>query len=316
MRDDNSAGGRVRERRRRNFYTADNVIYDVFGGVMGSHALAVYHYLCRRANDDERAWPKIKTIQSQTKLSPSSVRRAIEDLERLQLISVAETFDDNGQAENVYTLLEPPAEIPENWDTAPRPAREKIDYRGKPAADRRRRRHPLEALRHRKNQQPPLSDGEGYQITEKSKKGAIHEIGGSYQAGSGPLSNAERGPISPGGVNQGGTKLNEENVKNNAHSRAVPNNNVRTPGYDDGTIRLINKLVGSQGWSARTHKPGETITIPIEQKFTRDQLRTIETLTSTNGAFRRSAEILWKAIQHDQTLGIDHVERNEKGEEI
>lgn len=316
MRDDSSAGGRVRERRRKSFYTADNVIYDTFGGEIGPYALAVYHYLCRRANDDERSWPKIRTIQSVTKLSPSSVRRAIEDLERAQLISVAETFDEEGQAENVYTLLEPPTELPANWKEGPRPERLKIDYRGTPDADRRRRRHPIAAIKQRINSAPPLSEGEGYPEREKSRRGGISETGGDYQTASGPLSESTSPPVSHGGVNQGGTKLNEENVMNKARSRAVPNNDVRTPDADAATIKLINQLVGQQLWGSRNSGAGESIVIPHVQKFTKNQIRTISNLAKTSGAYRRSAAALLKAIDRDQALGIDHVERNEKGEAI
>ena len=50
-------------------------------------ALSVYSYLADRANKNNECWPSINTIAKDTKLSYSTVRRAIKDLEQLDLIT-------------------------------------------------------------------------------------------------------------------------------------------------------------------------------------------------------------------------------------
>ena len=50
-------------------------------------ALSVYTYLADRANQNNECWPSISTIAKDTKLSYSTVRRAIKDLEQLDLIT-------------------------------------------------------------------------------------------------------------------------------------------------------------------------------------------------------------------------------------
>ena len=45
-----------------------------------SRASNVYRYLCDRANSDGQCWPSVRRIAKDLSLSPSTVKRAIDDL--------------------------------------------------------------------------------------------------------------------------------------------------------------------------------------------------------------------------------------------
>lgn len=49
-------------------------------------AVAVYIYLADRANRDGECWPAIPTIARELKLSQSTVRRALQDLRKADLL--------------------------------------------------------------------------------------------------------------------------------------------------------------------------------------------------------------------------------------
>ena len=70
-------------------------------------ALSVYTYLADRANENNECWPSIKTIAADTKLSPSTVRRAIKDLKNLNLITTKQRKRFYGENSTLlYKLLE------------------------------------------------------------------------------------------------------------------------------------------------------------------------------------------------------------------
>ena len=55
-------------------------------------AVAVYLYLYDRANRDGECWPSIPTIARELKLSESTVRRAIQDLKKAELLVTEQRY--------------------------------------------------------------------------------------------------------------------------------------------------------------------------------------------------------------------------------
>lgn len=59
-------------------------------------AVAVYTYLCDRADKNGECWPSVKTIAGDIKLSPATVRRAIKDLKKARLIKTEQRYREKG----------------------------------------------------------------------------------------------------------------------------------------------------------------------------------------------------------------------------
>lgn len=59
-------------------------------------AIAVYIYLTDRANKDRECWPAIPTIARELKLSQSTVRRALQDLRKAELLKTEQRYRVNG----------------------------------------------------------------------------------------------------------------------------------------------------------------------------------------------------------------------------
>ncbi len=59
-------------------------------------AKAVYIYLYDRCNKEKKCWPSIKTIARELSFSPSTVRRAIQDLQKAKLIRKEYAYRSNG----------------------------------------------------------------------------------------------------------------------------------------------------------------------------------------------------------------------------
>ena len=69
-------------------------------------AKLVYLYLYDRQDKEKKAWPGLNTIAKDLSLSRSTVKRAIRDLEKAELIRKEPHFRDNGSAtSNRYYLL-------------------------------------------------------------------------------------------------------------------------------------------------------------------------------------------------------------------
>ncbi len=67
--------------------------------------LCVYKYLCERANIKGLCYPSVKTISREIKLSISTVRRAINDLETKKLLTKESRRRNNGgTSSNLYKL--------------------------------------------------------------------------------------------------------------------------------------------------------------------------------------------------------------------
>ena len=59
-------------------------------------AVSVYIYLDDRANKNGECWPSIATIAKELKLSQSTVRRALRDLRKANLIETEQRFRKKG----------------------------------------------------------------------------------------------------------------------------------------------------------------------------------------------------------------------------
>ena len=59
-------------------------------------AISVYTYLADRANKDSQCWPSIPTISQELKLSQSTVRRALQDLRRAELLETRQRYRNQG----------------------------------------------------------------------------------------------------------------------------------------------------------------------------------------------------------------------------
>ena len=105
----------IRDMRRTRWFFVDNDLIDRFLPKMGASAFAVYAVLCRMAgNKTQDCWPSHATISAKTGLSVNTIRAGLIKLEELGLLAVEQRLrDDGSQTSNLYTLLEPPAEIEE-----------------------------------------------------------------------------------------------------------------------------------------------------------------------------------------------------------
>jgi len=98
----------VIDRRKRGYFTVDNIVIDEYGEQLGPHGLAVYMALCRFANADQECWPSHATVAKRTGMSRRQVGREIAKLAGLSLILVTPQYDTESQVHrsNLYTLLE------------------------------------------------------------------------------------------------------------------------------------------------------------------------------------------------------------------
>jgi hypothetical protein len=111
--------------RQHPFFIVYKDLLKTFGATIGPNGIALYSAISYYANSaDNTAWPSIAGLMSLTGMARSTVRRHIENLERLELVRVYEIFDDRGQSSNSYVLLDLPARVKPNWQAGPRPARE------------------------------------------------------------------------------------------------------------------------------------------------------------------------------------------------
>lgn len=113
---------RVRDRRKRGWFSIDNEIVDDYGPSIGPMGLALYAVLCRRASSEDSAIVRQSNLAYTSGMSQSSVRRSLRTLEAHGLIEVIHRFDEANpkiQYASEYVLLEP-NRAPSTAATAPR----------------------------------------------------------------------------------------------------------------------------------------------------------------------------------------------------
>jgi hypothetical protein len=97
----------VEDRRKKGYFTVDNVLIDVYGKELGPYGIAVYIALARFADSDSECWPSHMTIANRTGMSRRQVVRMVAMLTELQIISVTPRFNEKGeQVSSLYVLLD------------------------------------------------------------------------------------------------------------------------------------------------------------------------------------------------------------------
>ena len=94
----------VREGRKRGWFWIDNDIIDKMGKTMGPYGLAVYSVLARHLDKDDTCFPSTGYIGKLIGCSDRTVRRHIDQLEQLGLITVGRTF---GKSHHYYVKRTP-----------------------------------------------------------------------------------------------------------------------------------------------------------------------------------------------------------------
>lgn len=77
----------------------------IYGAGLPHRAVSVYMYLKDRANSEGKCYPAIGTIARELKLSQSTVKRAIADLEKAGHLRKENRWRENGgKSSNMYFL--------------------------------------------------------------------------------------------------------------------------------------------------------------------------------------------------------------------
>ncbi len=78
----------------------------VYKANLSHRAKAVYMYLKDHADSEGKCWPGIRTIASELGLSQSTVKRALAELYKAELVSKEHRWRENGSlSSNLYRLL-------------------------------------------------------------------------------------------------------------------------------------------------------------------------------------------------------------------
>lgn len=79
----------------------------IYAAELPSRAVAVYMYLKDRADKQNQCYPAIGTIARELSLSRSTVKRAIEDLERSGYLKKEPRYrEKGGKSSNLYKISE------------------------------------------------------------------------------------------------------------------------------------------------------------------------------------------------------------------
>ena len=79
----------------------------LYSSELPHRATAVYMYLHDRADKDGKCYPAIGTIAKELKLSRSTVKRAIDDLEKSGRLRKEKRWRENGgKSSNLYYLVQ------------------------------------------------------------------------------------------------------------------------------------------------------------------------------------------------------------------
>ena len=79
---------------------------EIYKAELPHRAVAVYMYLKDRSGKNGNCWPAISTMSKDLGLSRSTVKRALDDLERNRFITKDSRFRQNGGCtSNMYTIL-------------------------------------------------------------------------------------------------------------------------------------------------------------------------------------------------------------------
>lgn len=78
---------------------------NIYQSDLSHRARAVYMYLKDRSDKDGKCWPAIQTISRDLNLSRSTVKRALNELYRMELLTKESRWRENGGlTSNLYRL--------------------------------------------------------------------------------------------------------------------------------------------------------------------------------------------------------------------
>jgi len=99
----------IKDGRKPGWYWADNEIIDVYGAQMKPGGLAIYHAMCRHANEQGECFPSHGLLARETGMSVTTAKKYIKLLRKLELIEKeVRRYAKTGPRSNMYTLLEIP----------------------------------------------------------------------------------------------------------------------------------------------------------------------------------------------------------------
>lgn len=82
---------------------------EIYSSGLPHRAVAVYIYLSNRCDRDGKCFPAITTIAADLKISKSTVKRALSDLEKTQYIRRERRFrQSGGNSSKMYFVMRPP----------------------------------------------------------------------------------------------------------------------------------------------------------------------------------------------------------------
>lgn len=82
---------------------------EIYSTNLPHRAIAVYMYLRDRAGKDGSCYPAVSTIAADLKMSKSTVKRALCDLEKVQYIRHERRYrQSGGNSTNLYFVKRPP----------------------------------------------------------------------------------------------------------------------------------------------------------------------------------------------------------------
>ncbi len=82
---------------------------EIYSTNLPYRAIAVYMYLRDRAGKDGSCYPAVSTIATDLKMSKSTVKRALSDLEKAQYIRHERRYrQSGGNSTNLYFVERPP----------------------------------------------------------------------------------------------------------------------------------------------------------------------------------------------------------------
>jgi len=110
----------IQDGRKPGWYWASNEVIDAYGAEMGPYGLAIYHALCRHANDSGESWPSYATLAKETGMKRRVAIRTMKRLVELELVSKHLRKDEAGDpTSNLYTLLEMGGSAPRTLGSTP-----------------------------------------------------------------------------------------------------------------------------------------------------------------------------------------------------
>lgn len=95
----------VRDHRGKNWFWADNEIIDLYGPLVGAYGIAVYAYLARRVDAEQKCWPSYEAMAKTLKISRPTAIAATKDLEACGLIKTESRNYQGSQQSNYFYLM-------------------------------------------------------------------------------------------------------------------------------------------------------------------------------------------------------------------